>query len=157
MFFLFEFSEIAIVIGAASGLVALVMHFRNLFLETGVLKLRAYVGYVDGTHKQPDNAVSVVLLNRGKTKVYIHKFGIREPKRKINMNGLKVTAEGGVYDTMFNDFNTLTIEPNQKKVFHFDGYSEQGIKELLQLRKVKAFVVDSNGKKYESIITQYGL
>lgn len=58
---------------------------------------------------------------------------------------------------MFNDFNKLTIEPNQKKVFHFDGYSKQGIDNLLQLRKVKAFIVDSNGKKYESTITQYSL
>ena len=154
---MFNFSEAAIVIGAASGIVALAMHFRNLFLEAGVLKVSAFVGYVDGTHKQTENVVSVVLLNKGKTKIYIHKFGIREPKRKIKINGVKATVKGGIYHTMFNDFNTLTIEPNQKKVLHFDGYSEDGIENLLQLKKVKAFVVDSNGKKYESIIRRYGL
>ena len=151
------YNEIAIVIGATSGIVALIMHFRNLLLDRGVLKMSAFVGYTDGSHKQPKNSVSIILLNKGKSKVFIHKFGIREPKRIETLNNIKFQTKGGVYHTVYNDMNTLAIEPNEKKVFHFDGYSELGIQKIINLKKAHAYVVDSNGKESKAIIKQYGL
>ena len=133
------------------------MQLRSLILEREILKISAYTGYFDGSGKQPKNSVSVVLLNKGKSKVYIHRFGIREPKRAEIFNGIKVTVKGSVFHTIFNDMSTLCIEPNEKKVFHFDGYSEIGIQKLLELKRARAYVVDSNGKTHNAIIKTYGI
>ncbi|MCC6074341.1 hypothetical protein ACFPTX_13695 [Pseudomonas sp. GCM10022188] len=152
-----ELGEISIWVGVVSGVAALIMQFRSLILEREILKISAYTGYSDGSGKQSQSSVSVVLLNKGKSKVYIHKFGIREPKRTETTNGIKLTVKGGVYHTIFNDMSTLCIEPNEKKVFHFDGYSEAGIKKVLELKRVRAYVVDSNGKTHSAIIKAYGI
>ena len=152
-----DLSEFSLWVGAISGLAALIMQLRSLILDREILKISAYTGYFDGSGSQPKNSVSVVLLNKGKSRVYIHRFGIREPKRVEIFNGMKFTIKGSVLHTIFNDMSTLCIEPNEKKVFHFDGYSELGIQKLLKLKHVSAYVVDSNGKTHKAIIKPYGI
>lgn len=115
-----ELNEISIWIGVISGAVALIMQFRSFIFDRDTLKISAYTGYSDGSGKQPQYAVSVVLLNKGKSKVYIHKFGIKESKRTEIINGVKCIVKGSVYHTMFNDMTTVCIDPNEKKVFHFE-------------------------------------
>lgn len=152
-----ELNEISIWIGVISGAVALIMQLRSFIFERNTLKISAYTGYSDGSGSQPQNAVSIVLLNKGKSNLYIHKFGIKEPKRTEIINGIKCTVKGSVWHSMFNDMATLCIKPNEKKVFHFDGYSEAGIKELHRLKRVRAYVTDSNGKNHSAIIKPYGI
>ena len=150
-----ELNEISIWIGVVSGALALILQLRSFLFERDTLKISAYTGCSDGSGSQPQNAVSVVLLNKGKSNFYIHKFGIKEPKRIEIINDIKCTVKGGVWHTIFNDMATLCIKPNEKKVFHFDGYSEIGIKEIHRLKRVRAYVTDSNGKNHSAIIKPY--
>jgi len=148
---LVDLASVGVVVGIIAGLLAIFLQLRGLYLSKKPLKVKALYGYHTGTTNSDADPLCIVILNRSTRKVFIHRYWIdSKPKTEKLPNIGKVKIRRRTTMSSPNDHEPFALEPSEKKILEFDGYSQAGKERAIQ----ESFVhfVDSHGTHFKSKI-----